>query len=106
MTYGIEDILHVLFPSIHLHLNWITNIILFFYWLYDQHIATFISSCYGDLYVIVVLRVAYHHCIWVLHYSLLIARYQILLFYPSLLCLGTSREWWSYLLILDALSNH
>ena len=44
--------------------------------LYGQHIATFISSCYGELYAMVVLRVAYHHRIWILYYSLLVARYQ------------------------------
>jgi len=59
--------------------------------LYDQHIATFISSCYGDLYVMVVLRVAYHHRIWIFHCSILVDRNQnniIYLFYAF----GTSGE--------------
>ena len=52
--------------------------------IYDQHIATFISSGYGDLHTMMVLRVACYRTVWILHYSL-VARYQnnIILF---LLC--------------------
>jgi len=59
MTYGIMEILYVLFPCIPLHPNCTTSFILFLL-IYDQHIAIFICSCYGDLYAIVVLRVAYY----------------------------------------------
>jgi len=75
MTYGIMEILFVLFPRIPLHPNWITNIVQSFL-IYDQHIATFISSGYGDLHTMMVSMVAYYHLIWILHYSLLVARYQ------------------------------
>ena len=74
MTYGIMDILNVLFPCILLKSNWIT-ILFHFLLLYDQHIATFISSSYGDLHTMMVLRVACYRTVWILHYSL-VARYQ------------------------------
>ena len=103
MTYGIMEILLVLFSCIHLHPNWITNIISFLL-LYDQHIATFISSGYGDLHTMMVLRVACYRTVWILHYSL-VARYQnniiLSLLYSWYICRIVELS-----LILDALSNY
>jgi len=84
MTYGIMEIMYLLLPCIPLHLKWTTNIIPF-QLLYDQHVATFISTCYRDLYVTVVLGVAYYQPNWILLHSLVVALYQnnIIL---SLLC--------------------
>ena len=50
------------------------QILFHFLLIYDQRIATFISNYNGDLYAMVVLKVAYYHPIWILHYSLLVAR--------------------------------
>ena len=52
----------------------------------------------------VVLRVAYYRSIQILYYSLLVALNQNNIIFPSY-ALGTSGEWWSYLLILATLSN-
>jgi len=56
----------MLFPCISWHPNWIANIIPFLF-IYDHHIATFISSRYGDLHTMMVLRAAYYHPVWILH---------------------------------------
>ena len=78
-------------PLHFLHLNWSTNIIPFYYYYIVNTLLLFISSCYGDSYAMVVLMVAYHHHIWILHYSLLVARYQNNII-PSCYTLGTSSK--------------
>ena len=70
------DILHVLFSFIPCTLIGVKYHFILLLLLYGQHIATFISSCYGDLYVMVVLRVAYYRSIQILYYSLLVALNQ------------------------------